>query len=79
MRPAIDALWTDLTADQQAVVVAHLNSSDAALAKNFLNYNAEPGKKQMKTFSQGPVTDYSNADIFWVMSAHRQPMPALPA
>jgi hypothetical protein len=65
VRPAIEARWTDLTADQQAVVIAHLDSSDPTLAKNFFNYNAEPGKKAVKTLTQGPVTDYSNADVYW--------------
>ena len=50
---------------QKAVVIAHLDSDDPKLAKNFFNYNAEPGRKLVSSFTQGPVTDYSNANIFW--------------
>lgn len=79
VRPAIDADWTDLTADQKAVVVARLDNTDATLAKNFFNYNAEPGKKSVKTLTQGPVTDYSNADIYWGDVRRLRLMPISPA
>ncbi|MCA2996678.1 calcium-binding protein [Gemmatimonas sp.] len=35
------------------------------LPKNFFNFNAAPGDVTRTTFSQGPLTDYENANVFW--------------
>ena len=34
-------------------------------AVKYFNYNAPIGRNMVTTFSQGPVVDYSNADIYW--------------
>ena len=62
-RPDADATYAQLTAQQKAIVIAYIDSGSGA--KNYFNYNAAAGKKVVTTFTQGPLTDYSNANIYW--------------
>ncbi|MCX7258209.1 MAG: hypothetical protein NTZ64_16245 [Polaromonas sp.] len=76
-KPDVNAKWTDLTAQQKAIVANFIDnvstvtvktaSGDVQVAaiKNYFNYNAVPGKKAVTSFTQGAATDYSNADIYW--------------
>ncbi|WP_420226204.1 hypothetical protein [Pigmentiphaga litoralis] len=61
--PGADAAWSQLTAEQRAIVAEFIDHGEGY--KNFFNYNAAPGKKSVADFTQGPSSDYRNADIYW--------------
>jgi hypothetical protein len=63
LRPALSVQYKDLTAGQKTVVAKALTNATTPI--QFFNYNALPGKKLVTDFSQGVLTDYTNANMLW--------------
>ncbi|MEO7578774.1 MAG: calcium-binding protein, partial [Massilia sp.] len=65
--PAAGTAFASLTTAQKLAVASSLGyevdtSSDKVA---YYNYNAAAGKKLVYSFTEGAVTDYSNANIYW--------------
>ena len=63
-RPVAVPTFAQLSAAQKQAIAASMDFATPGAVKYF-NYNAPIGRKIVTTFSQGPVVDYSNADIYW--------------
>jgi hypothetical protein len=63
LRPALDVQFKDLTAAQKTVVLNAIAAQQAVT--QYFNYSALPGKKLVSDFTQGVITDYTNANVVW--------------
>ena len=82
-KPAAGTDFKDMSAEQRLVVAQSLGYATDDGGKTYFNYNADYGKKLIKpfaaadkgfsTFSEGPLTDYRNSDIYWGASAVGDP------
>ncbi|MFT5030879.1 MAG: hypothetical protein ACI9VS_003341, partial [Candidatus Binatia bacterium] len=63
--PSANATFDSLSSAQKMKVAEHLGYEYDSVGKVYFNYLADEDNRIRDEFVQGPVSDYSNANIFW--------------